>query len=86
MIKNRKRNAEIIELWNRGIAAKDIMRQLGITKNTIIGVVDRNRDLVTRPMTYCNREKGRTSAMLRWGLKRKKDRAAARFSLHCDKK
>jgi hypothetical protein len=78
-----ERNAEIIRLWNDGVAARDIVRRMGITKNTIIGVVNRNRDLVTRPAIYCNREKGRMSAMVRWGLKRKKDRAAARFSLQC---
>ena len=72
MIKNRERNAEIIRLWNDGIAAKDIGHQLGITKNVIIGVVDRNRDLVTRPMIYGNREKGIMSSIVRWGIKRKK--------------
>lgn len=82
---NRERNQQIIDLWNKGIAAKDIMRQLGITKNVIIGVVTRNRDLVTRPMIYCNKEKGTMASIVRWGLKHKKDRAAARFSLHCDK-
>ena len=82
-----ERNAEIIRLWNDGVAARDIVRRMGmsVTKNVIIGVVNRNRDLVTRLMVYCNREKGRMSAMVRWGLKRKKHRAAARFSLHCDK-
>jgi len=80
-----ERNAEIIRLWNDGVAARDIVRRMGmsVTKNVIIGVVNRNRDLVTRLMVYCNREKGRMSAMVRWGLKRKKDRAAARFSLQC---
>ena len=78
-----ERNAEIIRLWNDGVAARDIVRQMSVTKNTIIGVVNRNRDLVTRPAIYCNREKGRMSAMVRWGLKRKKHRAAARFSLQC---
>lgn len=85
MIKNRERNAEIIRLWNEGVASRDIVLQLGVTKNVIIGVIDRNRDLVTRPMIYGNREKGIMSSIVRWGLKRKKDRAAARFSLHCDK-
>jgi hypothetical protein len=78
-----ERNAEIIRLWNDGVAARDIVRRMGVTKNVIIGVVNRNRDLVTRPAIYCNREKGRMSAMVRWGLKRKKHRAAARFSLQC---
>jgi hypothetical protein len=80
-----ERNAEIIRLWNDGVAARDIVRRMGmgVTKNVIIGVVNRNRDLVTRPAIYCNREKGRMSSIVRWGLKRKKDRAAARFSLQC---
>jgi hypothetical protein len=80
-----ERNAEIIRLWNDGVAARDIVRRMGmgVTKNVIIGVVNRNRDLVTRPAIYCNREKGRMSAMVRWGFKRKKHRAAARFSLQC---
>jgi hypothetical protein len=69
-----ERNAEIINLWNDGVAARDIVRRMGITKNTIIGVVNRNRDLVTRPMVYCNSEKGRMSAMVRWGFKRKRVR------------
>ena len=73
---NRERNAEIIRLWNKGIAAKDIIRQLGggITKNVIIGVVNRNRELVTRPMIYCNREKGLMSSYVRWGMKRRIER------------
>ena len=41
MIKNRERNAEIIRLWNLNVSSRDIGRQLGITKNVIIGVVDR---------------------------------------------
>ncbi len=42
-----ERNAEIIRLWNDGIASRDIVRRMGgITKNVIIGVINRNRDLV----------------------------------------
>lgn len=69
-----ERNAEIIRLWNDGVAARDIVRRMGmgVTKNVIIGVVNRNRDYITRPMVYCNREKGRMSAMVRWGFKRRK--------------
>ncbi len=69
---NRERNAEIIRLWNLNVSSRDIGRQLGITKNVIIGVVTRNRDLVTRPMIYGNREKGIMSSIVRWGIKRKK--------------
>ena len=68
---NRERNAEIIRLWNKGVAARDIGRQLGITKNIIIGVVKRNRDLVTRPMVFCTREKGIMSSIVRWGVRRR---------------
>ena len=68
----KERNRQIINLWNKGIAAKDIGRQLGITKNVIIGVVNRNRDLVTRPMVYCNSEKGIMSSIVRWGFKRRR--------------
>jgi hypothetical protein len=82
-MRNEARNFEIIDLWNAGLAARDIVRRMGVTKNVIIGVVSRNRDYITRPMVFCNREKGRMSAMVRWGFKRKKDRAAARFSLQC---
>jgi IS30 family transposase len=71
-MRNEARNFEIITLWNKGIAARDIGRKLNITKNTIIGVVKRNRDDVTRPMVYCNREKGRMAAIVRWGFKRRK--------------
>jgi len=69
-----ERNAEIIRLWNDGVAARDIVRRMGmgVTKNVIIGVVNRNRDYITRPMVFCNREKGRMSAMVRWGFKRRK--------------
>ena len=68
----KERNRQIIDLWNKGIAAKDIGRQLGITKNVIIGVVNRNRDLVTRPMVFCNREKGIMSSIVRWGFKKRR--------------
>jgi hypothetical protein len=73
-MRNEARNFEIINLWNDGVAARDIVRRMGITKNTIIGVVKRNRDLITRPMVYCNREKGRMSAVVRWGFKRRRAR------------
>jgi hypothetical protein len=66
------RDTEIIRLWNMGVAARDIVQKMSITKNTIIGVVNRNRDDVTRPMVYCNREKGRMSAIVRWGFKRRR--------------
>ena len=69
-----ERNAEIIRLWNDGVAARDIVRRMGVTKNVIIGVVNRNRDYITRPMVFCNREKGRMSAMVRWGMKRRIER------------
>ncbi len=73
-MRNEARNFEIIDLWNAGLAARDIVRRMGmgVTKNVIIGVVNRNRDLVTRPMVYCNSEKGRMSAIVRWGFKRRK--------------
>jgi hypothetical protein len=71
-MRNEERDAEIIRLWNMGVASRDIVRQMCITKNTIIGVVKRNRDDVTRPMVYCNREKGRMSAIVRWGFKRRR--------------
>jgi hypothetical protein len=74
-MRNEERNAEIIRLWNDGVASRDIVRRMGgITKNVIIGVVNRNRNLVTRPMVYCNREKGRMSAIVRWGFKRRRAR------------
>ena len=60
-------------MWNDGVAARDIVRRMGmgVTKNVIIGVVNRNRDYITRPMVYCNREKGRMSAMCAGDLKGK---------------
>jgi hypothetical protein len=70
-----ERNAEIIRLWNMGVASRDIVRRMdGVTKNVIIGIINRNRDLVTRPMVFCNREKGLMSSIVRWGMKRRKDR------------
>ena len=71
---SKERNQQIIELWNKGVAARDIGRKLGITKNTIIGVVRRNRELITRPMIYCNRQKGLMASFVRWGMKRRMDR------------
>jgi hypothetical protein len=74
-MRNEARDLEIISLWNNNVGARDISRQLGgITKNVIIGVVNRNRDLVTRPMVYCNSEKGRMSAIVRWGFKKRRSR------------
>jgi hypothetical protein len=75
-MRNEARNFEIITLWNDGVAARDIVRRMGmgVTKNVIIGVVNRNRECITRPMVYCNSEKGRMSAMVRWGFKRKRVR------------
>jgi hypothetical protein len=73
-MRNEARNFEIIDLWNAGLAARDIVRRMGVTKNVIIGVVNRNRDYITRPIVYCNSEKGRMSAMVRWGFKRKRVR------------
>ena len=67
-----ERNQEIIRLWNDGVASRDIVRRMNITKNVIIGVVNKNRDYITRPMVYCNSEKGRMSAIVRWGFKRRK--------------
>jgi hypothetical protein len=74
--KMNERNTEIIRLWNDGVAARDIVRRMGVgvTKNVIIGVVNRNRDLITRPMIYCNRQKGLMSSFVRWGMKRRMDR------------
>ena len=69
-----ERNQQIVELWNDGVASRDIMRRMNITKNVIIGVVNRNRDYITRPMVSCNREKGRMSATVRWGFKRRRSR------------
>ena len=71
---NRERNQQIIDLWNKGIAARDIGRKLGITKNVIIGVINKNRELITRPMVFCNRQKGLMSSFVRWGMKRRMDR------------
>lgn len=69
-----ERNEQIIRLWNDGVASRDIVQRMGITKNVIIGVVNRNRDYITRPMVFCNREKGRMSAIVRWGFKRRRSR------------
>lgn len=75
-----ERNQQIIRLWNDGVASRDIVRRMGngITKNVIIGVVNRNRDQVTRPMVFCNREKGFMSSIVRWGMRRRKNRNESR--------
>jgi hypothetical protein len=78
-MRNEARNFEIIRLWNDGVASRDIVRRMNVTKNVIIGVIHRNRDLVTRPMVYCNQEKGIMSSIVRWGIKRKKGTRGCTF-------
>lgn len=48
-----ERNDKIIELWNKEYSSKEIADHLSITKNTVIGVITRERDsgsgLIVRP-------------------------------------
>ena len=68
------RNAEIVRLWNLNITAQEIGKRLGITRNTIIGVVTRARALgyITRPMVMSSSEKGRMGNLVKYGYRRKK--------------
>jgi hypothetical protein len=77
--KMNERNAEIIRLWNLEIASKDIAAQLSITKNTVIGVITRERDsgsgLITRkkiPGPYQNMKNGKRSHRKRPGAEKVK--------------
>ena len=69
-----ERNAEIIEMWNLNFTAQAIGEKLGITRNTIIGVVTRARALgyITRPMVMSASEKGRMGNLVKYGYRRKK--------------
>ena len=69
-----ERNAEIVRLWNLNITAQEIGKRLGITRNTIIGVVTRARALgyITRPMVMSASEKGRMGNLVKYGYRRKK--------------
>jgi DNA-binding CsgD family transcriptional regulator len=68
-----ERNAEIVRLWNLNITAQEIGKRLGVTRNTIIGVVTRARVLghITRPMVMSASEKGRMGNIVKYGYKRK---------------
>ena len=68
-----ERNAEIIEMWNLNFTAQAIGKKLGVTRNTIIGVVTRARvlGLITRPMVMSSSEKGRMGNIVKYGYKRK---------------
>ena len=68
-----ERNAEIVRLWNLNVTAQDIGKKLGVTRNTIIGVVTRARVLghITRPMVMSASEKGRMGNIVKYGYKRR---------------
>jgi hypothetical protein len=69
-----ERNIEIINLWNDNVTAQAIGKKLGVTRNTIIGVVTRARELgyITRPMVMSASEKGRMGNLVKYGYRRKK--------------
>ena len=74
-----ERNNEIVRLWNLEIPSKDIAAQLGITKNTVIGVVTRERNsgrgLITRKKTpgpYQNMKNGKRAHRKRPGAEKVK--------------
>lgn len=49
---NDERNAKIVKLWNSGFSAKEVAKQVGCTKNIVLGAVVKHRALgdITRPM------------------------------------
>lgn len=49
---NDERNAKIVKLWNSGLSAKEVAKQVGCTKNIVLGAVVKHRALgdITRPM------------------------------------
>jgi hypothetical protein len=73
-----ERNAEIVRLWNANISAQQIGRKLAITRNTIIGVVTRARELgyITRPMVMSASEKGRMGNIVKYGYRKNKAQRA----------
>jgi DNA-binding CsgD family transcriptional regulator len=72
-----ERNIEIINLWNDNITAQEIGKRLGVTRNTIIGVVTRARvlGLITRPMVMSPSQKGRMGNIVKYGFRKKKHEA-----------
>ena len=73
-----ERNIEIINLWNDNVTAQAIGKKLGVTRNTIIGVVTRARELgyITRPMVMSASEKGRMGNIVKYGYKKNKAQRA----------
>jgi hypothetical protein len=73
-----ERNAEIIEMWNDNVTAQAIGKKLGVTRNTIIGVVTRARELgyITRPMVMSASEKGRMGNIVKYGYRKNKAQRA----------
>ena len=73
-----ERNIEIINLWNDNVTAQAIGKKLGVTRNTIIGVVTRARSLgyITRPMVMSASEKGRMGNIVKYGYRKNKAQRA----------
>jgi hypothetical protein len=73
-----ERNIEIINLWNDNVTAQAIGKKLGVTRNTIIGVVTRARELgyITRPMVMSASEKGRMGNIVKYGYRKNKAQRA----------
>lgn len=75
MNERNERNAEIVRLWNLNVTAQDIGKKLGVTRNTIIGVVTRARalDLITRPMVMSPSQKGRMGNIVKYGFRKRQN-------------
>ena len=71
---NDDRDAEIIRRYNRGDTASQVGASMGVTKNTVIGVIKRARpyETVTREPMDCPSERGRLAALVRWGFRRRR--------------
>jgi DNA-binding transcriptional regulator LsrR (DeoR family) len=75
----KERNDEIVRRFNRGDTASQIGVAMGITKNTVIGVIKRARPSgsVTREPMDCRVEQGKLAALVRWGFRRRMRKGSA---------
>ncbi|CAB4156073.1 GcrA cell cycle regulator [uncultured Caudovirales phage] len=58
---NDERNAKIVKLWNSGLSAREVAKQMGCTKNVVLGAVVKHRALgdITRPAIYSRSERSK---------------------------
>lgn len=71
-----ERDEEIIRRYNIGQSAREVGIAVGVTKNTVIGVIKRARPYgdITREPMECRVEQGKLAALVRWGFRRSRMR------------